>query len=366
MKLQRFLATTAVMAAVGPAALLAAPAAHAEGVTPSPSVAPSTSASAPAGGHTSPTPNPGRPSGGTNGGTSGGSDGGARPSTSAHPGTGTSAQPGASANPGASASTKPGPSASGTPGATPSPSWSRPTFCSGIPDEERGKTSLRGLPGKIVAGSGWHEFTYRVSNVSKTTVMETDVSIFLGTADPKLHDTAQLAVTVEWFNPNTGQWKAIEGGDAGVFDNYEFATAKQLKPGEYADARMRIRIGDKATPGTGYFFTIGHSFGTDGQCGFDDISEFDFTVLAPGSKPGSVGDSKGKPAKPGTPGLPDPKADAGNKPAPQGGRAELPVSGRLAETGSSSTLPTVAALGGAAVVAGAGAVFLVRRRRATA
>lgn len=351
MKLQRLLATTAVIAAVGPVALLAAPAAHADGVTPSPS----SSASAPAGGggHASPTPNPGRPTGE---GTTGGADGSTGP--------GTPAKPDASTKPGTS--TKPGATPAVPPGATPSPSYSRPTFCSGIPDEERGKTSLRGLPGKIVAGSGWHEFTYRVSNVSKTTVMETDVSIWLGTADPKLHDTAQLAVTVEWFNPATGQWKPIEGEGAGVFDNDGFATTGKLKPGEYADARMRIRIGEKAAPGTGYFFTIGHSFGEDGQCGSDHISQFDFTVLAPGAKPGGVDDAKGKPAKPGTPGLPDPKGDGANKPAPQGGRVELPVSGRLAQTGSSSTLPTVAAVGGAAVAAGAGAVFLVRRRKATA
>ncbi|MFD9572377.1 LAETG motif-containing sortase-dependent surface protein [Streptomyces sp. NPDC059982] len=343
MKLHRLLATTAVMAAVGPVALLAAPAAHANGATPSPST--SVAPSAPAGVTPAPTPNPSRPD--TGAGTAGGSDGSAKPVASTKPGT------------------SPSGTASGTPSATPSPSYSRPAFCSGIPDEERGKTSLRGLPGKIVAGSGWHEFTYRVSNVSKTTVMETDVSIWLGTADSKLDDVAQLAVTVEWFNPGSGQWKPIEGEGAGVFDNDGFATAKKLKPGEYADARMRIKIGDKATPGTGYFFTIGHSYGEDGQCGFDGISQFDFTVLAPGTKPGGVDDAKGKPAKPGTPGRPDPKGDGGHQPAPQGGRAELPVSGHLAETGSSSTLPAVAAVGGAAVVAGAGAVFLVRRRRAT-
>ncbi|MEU9039176.1 LAETG motif-containing sortase-dependent surface protein [Streptomyces sp. NPDC048352] len=350
MKLHRLLATTAVMAAVGPVALLAAPAAHAEDVLPEPR--PSVAPSVPPGAHVSPTPAPGLPSGGT----AGGVGGSAKPVPSTKPDP--SAKPGASAQPGTSPS--------GTPAATPSPSYSRPAFCSGITEEERGKTSLRGLPGKIVAGSGWHEFTYRVSNVSKTTVMETDVSLWLGTADPKLHDVAQLAVSVEWFNPAVGQWKPIEGEGAGVFDNDGFATARKLKPGEYADARMRIRIGDKAAPGTGYFFTLGHSYGEDGQCGFDGISQFDFTVLGPGTKPGSVEDAKGRPAKPGTPGLPDTFGDAGHKPAPQGGRAELPVTGRLAQTGSSSALPTVAALGGAAVAAGAGAVFLARRRKASA
>ncbi|MEV5137678.1 LPXTG cell wall anchor domain-containing protein [Streptomyces syringium] len=39
------------------------------------------------------------------------------------------------------------------------------------------------------------------------------------------------------------------------------------------------------------------------------------------------------------------------------------MTGELARTGSASGLPTVAALSGAAVAVGAGAVFVVRRRR---
>ncbi|NEA45299.1 LPXTG cell wall anchor domain-containing protein, partial [Streptomyces sp. SID10815] len=40
--------------------------------------------------------------------------------------------------------------------------------------------------------------------------------------------------------------------------------------------------------------------------------------------------------------------------------------GRLSTTGSSSALPAIALVGGAALVAGAGAVIGVRRRRDTA
>jgi LPXTG-motif cell wall-anchored protein len=39
-------------------------------------------------------------------------------------------------------------------------------------------------------------------------------------------------------------------------------------------------------------------------------------------------------------------------------------SGNLAETGSSSALPVIGLVGGVAVVAGAGAMFVVRRRKA--
>nr|PPQ58688.1 hypothetical protein C5F59_19885 [Streptomyces sp. QL37] len=204
-----------------------------------------------------------------------------------------------------------------------------------------------------------------MTNVSTTKVMETDVSLDLGTADPDLDDIAQLDVTVEWFNPVTDAWKPIEGEGAGVLDNHEFATVGALGPGEYADARMRIKVGGKAEAGTGYFFTTGHSYGEDGQCGFDEISQFDFTVLVPGSEPGAVEDSEGKPGTVDGPGTAVPTGThGGNKPAAQGELSEIPVSGKLAETGSSSAVPATAALGAGAVALGAGAVLVVRRRRA--
>ncbi|UQA92515.1 LAETG motif-containing sortase-dependent surface protein [Streptomyces halobius] len=355
MKLHRALATAVVTTVIGPVALLATPAAYATGKAPASGATPSASAPATA----APTPAP-TAAGGTDAG--GSTAGGA----SGEPATG---RPTAVSTPAASAKPTPATSGSAKPSATPSPTYTRPTFCSPIFDEERGKTGLVGLPGKVVAGSGWHEFTYRVTNVSKITVMETDISLSLGTADPRLSDVAELDVTVEWFSPKTREWKPVEGEGAKFQDNEDFATIKRLEPGEYADAKMRIKIGEKAKAGSGYFFTTGYSYGADDKCGFDDISQFDFSVLSPGSKPGKVDDAKGKPGKPedgkGRPGKPGQLGTAGNKSAPHGGSGldELPVSGKLAETGSSDTLPTLAAIGGAAALAGAGAVFLVRRRK---
>ncbi|MEI7034420.1 hypothetical protein [Streptomyces pratensis] len=363
MRLHRILTAAALTAAVAPMALFAAPAAYATGEPPADS-APSASASPTA------APEPSAASDAAASDAAATSD--ASDDASDAAGAGDEAQhlpekaEATSSAVGGSPAAQPA-----KPSAEPSPTYTRPAFCSGIPDEERGKTSLHGLPSKIVAGSGWHDFTYRVTNVSEVKVMETDISLYLGTADPKLDDIAQLAVTVEWFNSTTDAWKPIEGEGADAFGNNEFATVKSLKPGEYADAAMRIKVGDQAQPGAGYFFTIGHSYGEDGQCGFDEISQFDFTVLAPESDPGKVEDSEG------TPGKVDEKEDAenegaagrggdagtGNTPAPQGELDVIPVSGRLAATGSSSALPTAAALSGAAVVLGAGAVFVVRRRQ---
>ncbi|GAA2297073.1 hypothetical protein Scani_76110 [Streptomyces caniferus] len=346
MKLHPALATAAVTAVLGPMALLSAPVAHATGEAPAPADGrPASAATASA---------PQTPA-------ADGSDGRGEEQTG---------RPTEAATPGAAEPAAPAPA---TPSAEPSPTYTRPTYCSGIPDEERGKTGLRGLPSKIVAGSGWHGFAYRVTNVSKIKVMETDVSLMLGTADPKINDVAELSVTVQWFNPATGKWKPIEGEGAAFRDSDEFATIKSLKPGEYADAKMRIKIGGKAKAGTGYFFTLGHSYGEDGQCGSDEISQFNFTVLPAGSRPGKVADAKGRPGKPGKAGplgksggrgTAGPLEKSAHHLSPQGTLDELPVTGRLAETGSSDALPTVAATGGAAVLAGVGTVLVVRRRRA--
>ncbi|WP_308295521.1 LAETG motif-containing sortase-dependent surface protein [Streptomyces sp. MUM 178J] len=81
-----------------------------------------------------------------------------------------------------------------------------------------------------------------------------------------------------------------------------------------------------------------------------------------GAGPGVEDAEHAEPAEPG-------KADEAVK--EQGGTSGTPVenttsSGNLAETGSSSALPQIALAGGAAVALGAGAVFVVRRRKAGA
>lgn len=222
-------------------------------------------------------------------------------------------------------------------------------------DEDSVRTSLRGLPARIVAGSGWHEFTYRALNISDRTLERVNLDMELGTVDHRVSDISELLLTVEWFDTANGQWRTTteRGKDLWGY----FAGAKNIKAGEYVDARMRIKVDAKAPAAAGFFFTFGYSMGEgDGRCGSGDLYQWDFTIDTAGTKP-TKDDAKGKPVKPGTPG-------AQNRPIPQGDRTELPVSGRLAETGSSSTAPVVAAIGAAAVAAGGGALFTARRRKA--
>lgn len=341
MQLRHVLATAAVTAVISPMALFTAPAAFATGDDASPTPAATTTTT------TAPEQ---------------------AASATADGGTSESATPSASTSTPAPASTSPTPSAKSkksTKSATPSDA-SEPT-CSGQQGDDRGRTSLRDLPSQIVAGSGWHAFTYRVTNESDVALKQTVISLYPGTADPDLDDIAQLGLTVQWRDPDTAEWVTIEGGDADPLANYDFAATTDLAPGEYADAEMRVQAGADAHAGDGYFFTNGYSYSADGQCGFDDITEYDFTVLAATSDENTGGTATGKPGKESD--LPDDATKgtgtkSGNAPAPQGDHAAVPVSGRLAETGSPSALPTVAGVAAAAVVVGAGTLVVVRRRRA--
>lgn len=319
MKLRRAMALAAATAVIAPATFLAAPAAFAtESPTPTPT------ASEPAAPSTSESPS--------------------APETPSSPATTPSAETSTSSSP---ATTPSAPASS--PATTPSPSTSvSPTDpvdeCDSFSDNNKVVTELRGLPSKVVAGSGWVNFTYRVTNKSKKDFNAVEAYVDLLAIDGEKFEDSSRFLTLQW--QIGGEWKAIS-----IEDGY-FGTTGKLKPGEYADAKLRLMVDAKAPAGFGAAFTTGVHIDGKGGCEFGETMIFEFDILAAGTKPGDVDDAEGKPGdKP------------GNKPAPQGDLEELPVSGNLAETGSSSILPTVGIAGGIAVVAGAGVVFAMKRRR---
>ncbi|MFF1397118.1 LAETG motif-containing sortase-dependent surface protein [Streptomyces sp. NPDC058287] len=326
MKLRRALAAAAATAAIAPIALLSAPAAFAD--EPAPPAASETVSSAPeAAPETSTTPAE-APSSNT-----------ASPAESASETASTSATPTQSAS--ESATTSPSPSVSASPS-------DEPGECSSETDSKDVYTELRGLPSKIVAGSGWVDFTYRVTNKSKKDMHSVEAYVYAFSIDGKDFEDTSKHLTLQWQIDGTWQDISLDG------DGF-FGSTDELAPGEYADAKMRLKVDAKAPAGYGAALTAGVSVDGDGNCAYGDVKEFDFDILAAGSTvPGDVPDSEGKPGK------------GNNKPGPQGGLDELPVTGSLAETGSSSMVPTIGLIGGVAVVAGAGAVFAVRRRKAGA
>ncbi|MBU3868492.1 LPXTG cell wall anchor domain-containing protein [Streptomyces sp. 4503] len=336
MKLRRALAAAAATAAIAPAALLAAPAAFAE--TPSESPSPSASETV--------TPSPEDPS----------------PSptetTPTEEPTPTTPAPSTSAT----EAPTPGDTPSSTPAetATPTPT---PTSTEGPGDGECAddgdynedpelSTTLVGLPSKVVAGSGFHGFTFQVKNESDRSYQRVDFGLFAGTVHESAPDGTGKYLTLQYKDPETGAWKAISTDENDAGSGYIGYT--DVRPHETLKVDLRLSVAKSAPEGFGYAISVGVYADDKGNCVYSTGEYYEFDVLKAGSEPGKV-----PPA--------DPKPQGGRKPLPHKpeGNTEISPQGSLAETGSSSALPMIALIGGVAMAAGGGAVFVVRRRRAT-
>lgn len=323
------MAVAAATAVITPAAFLMAPAAYAAGATPS--AAESSPAADPSDEETKsaePTP-------------SDETSASASPTPSADDTETETPAPSASAGVSAPASS-PAPSTSA--GTSPSPSGPAEQ-CEEFEDNAGVHTELRGLPSKVVAGSGWQDFTFRVENKTGHEVEGVDAYLYTAAVDGENFDDMAQFITVQAYVGN--EWT-----DVSEEDGY-FGTSSSLKKGEYSEAKMRLKVDSKAPSGFGVAFASGVSFTKDGLCEFGEETLYEFEILAAGTKPGDVDDAEGKPGK------------GDNKPGtkPQGELSELPVTGTLAETGSNSALPVIGIAGGIAVVAGAGVVFALKRRQ---
>ncbi|MFE7235199.1 LAETG motif-containing sortase-dependent surface protein [Streptomyces sp. NPDC002405] len=241
---------------------------------------------------------------------------------------------------------------------TPSPSASPsekpgPQVCNETDDLKQDKnlrTSLTGLPSKVVAGSGFHNFKLNVTNSGNNSYKRVDMGVFAALVDGKKFTDETRYLTLQFQDPVTGAWETIsmnENDEAAGYVGYTDVKAK-----ESFSIDLRLSVDKKAPAGMGVAISIGMYADDKGNCVFatdDDFYLFD--VLAAGTNAGKPGDAK-----------------------PQGGRKPLPAKpagdkqivpqGHLAETGSNSALPMIALAGGAAVAVGAGAVFVVRRRKA--
>ncbi|MET9526371.1 LAETG motif-containing sortase-dependent surface protein [Streptomyces coeruleorubidus] len=326
MKLRRAMAAAAATAVIAPVALLAAPAAYATDETtptPSPSVSESTA-------ETSPSPST--------------SVSESAPETSPSPSTSVSeSAPETSPSPSTSVSeSAPEPSTSAPEESeTPDP---EPSVC----EDTKVDVSITGLPGKIAAGSGWHKFSLNVANNSDSTL--NDLDFFAGASPDKNGEElfSSKQVQLQAWDPQDKIWVDLnEGGYAVGYVGY----TDELKPEYQVNIPLRLNVSKSAPVGAG--FSLGATIygDNDDECiGFGDVS-YKFQIVAAGTDTGGT-----KPQEGGKAPVTDEKP-SGNTPE---------VTGSLAETGSSSALPMISLVGGAAVVAGAGAIFVVRRRKAGA
>ncbi|MEV2216271.1 LAETG motif-containing sortase-dependent surface protein [Streptomyces sp. NPDC050997] len=348
MKLRRAMVAAAATAVIAPLTLLSAPVAFATDETPT------TSTSTPAAEDTTPAADESTPA--------------AEDSTPAADETTPAADESTPAaedstpasdesTPAADESTPAGDESSPTVSPSPSASESTPTddpeLCT---DEDGGSTAelsadlhsgLSNLPETIVAGSGWTAFSFNVSNRGDDEIK--DIKPLIGVAAIGWNDAEDYSgkITVQVFDKSSRTWQTIANaaGEGGTFPAFS------LDAGRSVSYQLRLSVSGQVPDSLG--LTGGFAeYADDEGCWIADDPNgwlYFFDILAAGSDAGDPNDAK-----------------------PQGGKTELTdvnelsATGSLAETGSSSALPMIGLVGGVAVVAGAGAVFVVRRRKAGA
>ncbi|MEN3584210.1 LAETG motif-containing sortase-dependent surface protein [Streptomyces sp. ZYX-F-203] len=246
---------------------------------------------------------------------------------------------------------------SDTPG---EPTWDPYASCEDQDWDDKISSTLSGLPNTIVAGTGWHEFRFVVENGTDTDLKDVWVEAYTEYLETNDEDASLYFDLAEIEVKENGQWTSAfqEGiefdGESFDFSGSFVGMVGTLEKGATVTFDMRVRIDESAPAGTALALSEAVYAGADGTCRFNG-EFYDLTVLGASSdKPDDVQDAVPNGDRPTTP------ADTAVK--PQGGVKE--ITGSLAETGSSSALPMIGLIGGAAVVVGAGAVFAVKRRKA--
>jgi LPXTG-motif cell wall-anchored protein len=350
MKLRRALAAAAATAAIAPIALLSAPAAFAaddptaptetvtEAPTETPTDAPTTDA---------PSADPTNAETPTD-----------APTTEAP----TTDAPTESATPTATESTPAGEESTPAPDeSTPSEGddeWNPYENCETFDLDDNLQAEISGLPSKIVAGSGWHNFQFVATNNSEKDLENVWIEALTEYADEDVNDSlySDLAVIQvkedgKWTSAYQDQYEDENGKT--VFTGSFVASLDELEANSSATLDLRVSVKKSAPAGSSFALSQAIYAGDDAAC-YGNGEFYEFTVLAAGSTPGNPGDAEPNGEKP--------SGIDGKK--PQGEVKE--ITGSLAETGSSSGLPVLATVGGVAIVAGAGVVFAMKRRRSGA
>ncbi|MFE4535031.1 hypothetical protein ACFRKB_08100 [Streptomyces scopuliridis] len=222
----------------------------------------------------------------------------------------------------------------------------------GIYDDQL-RTSLSGLPERIVAGSGFHSFKLNVTNKGKNDYGRVDLGVFAFQIDDKDWDPSTGYLTLQYKDPESGVWTPISLDDNDAGAGYLGYTGVKAKESFSVD--LRLSVAKSAPAGLGYAVSIGVYANDEGNCVYsDDESFYEFDIVAAGTDPGDPNEAKPQ--------------EGGKKPLPAkpAGNTEIKPQGHLAETGSSSVVPVIGMVGGIAIVAGAGVMFAMKRRRSDA
>ncbi|QCW79449.1 LPXTG cell wall anchor domain-containing protein [Streptomyces sp. S6] len=208
-----------------------------------------------------------------------------------------------------------------------------------------------GLPSKIVVGSGFHYFKLNVENKGDKAHERVDLGLFAAQVDEDGWFTTAKHFTLQFKDPETGVWTDIHVSvtNDGFVGHIGYTG---IRAKESFSIDVRLSVAKTAPPGYAAAYGTGVYADEKGNCVFNEVSSYYwFEILPAGTDAGEPNE-----AKPQTGGKKPVKA----KPV---GNTPIKPEGTLAQTGSDSGLPVIAAVGGVAILAGAGVVFALGRRR---
>ncbi|MFB6751374.1 peptidase [Streptomyces sp. NPDC056353] len=217
---------------------------------------------------------------------------------------------------------------------------------------EPGLTAVvTGLPDKVVGGTT-EIFSLRVTNGTGETMDAVYPYVGVHAFDVKGLKELDSYLDLEWSTAANPTWR-----DADLIDATSLGS---LKAKASVDVKLRLKVDPDIPAGQGAAFVTADYVNEDGSCGgYPDLDHHEFQILA---KSDNGGDTPGKDD--------DTKDESGDHTTEQGGASTTPVNtsggsggGSLAHTGSGDALPKIGLAGGAALVLGAGAVLVARRRR---
>ncbi|MFJ5094526.1 LPXTG cell wall anchor domain-containing protein [Streptomyces sp. NPDC088557] len=223
------------------------------------------------------------------------------------------------------------------------------------------KVTLSG-PKKITAGTS-AVFSMRVANTGERPLEAVEAyaaALKLPDMGEDIDEDEDMEdfLGLEWSSAAQPGWQKISPEDE------QGIQLGELVKGGKADVKLRLTV-DAGTPaGKGVAFAVGAYENNDGSCGTsEEYANAHFDILAaktdkPEPKPEPT------PSETATP-TPAPTTGGDSGTTAQGGSSVTPVDGALAATGANDTLPLGLAAAGA-VVLGAGALVLTRRRKAAA
>ncbi|WP_212908150.1 hypothetical protein [Streptomyces sp. TS71-3] len=244
----------------------------------------------------------------------------------------------------------------------PGKGWS-PDLCGEFVPDDGLSVDVTGLPGKIVAGSGWHPFLFTVTNHTGAELTNIYAQSFTEYATGvNEHDSLQLDLArLQFKDPATGRWTDAyqdfyqDGGGRHAYSGTFVALVPRVGRNARVDLQLRVNVAATAPPGAAFALSTAVYAGHGDTCNLNGDT-YDFTVLKAGSTLAGVDDAKPTGEKPAQ------RRNDGSH--PQGGVYARPVTGTLAATGTSEAVPIMGLIGALAVLIGSVTLYLARRRAA--